>query len=147
MVVKVSTVLEAPVGRVWSVLRRIPTLVYINRGLIGVPDVAGWPEEFSEGMTVSTRLLLFHLIPTWEHRISVVSVDEEKREAYTNEQGGVVRTWNHRIKVEPISEGRSLYTDEVEIHAGALTPLIWLFAQFYYRYRQMRWRGLARVLA
>lgn len=146
MMVKVSTMLDAPAERVWAVLRRIPTLVYINRGLIGVPDVGGWPVEFSEGMNVSTRLLLFHLIPTWEHHISVVSVDEHKREALTNEHGGIVRTWNHRIKVEPVSEGKCLYTDEIEIRAGMLTPLVWLFGQGYYRYRQMRWRGLARVL-
>ncbi|QIN85355.1 hypothetical protein GBA63_21810 (plasmid) [Rubrobacter tropicus] len=92
-------------------------------------------------------MFFFHLIPTPEHHIFVVNVDEEKREALTNEHGGAVRTWNHRIKVEPVSEKRYLYTDEVEIRAGALTPLIWLFAQLYYRYRQMRWRGLARVLA
>ena len=147
MKVRVSTVLDAPADRVWSVLRRVPTLVYINRGLIGVPDVGGWPEEFGEGMEVSTRLLFLHLIPTWEHHIAVVRVDEEKREAFTNEHGGAVRTWNHRIAVEPISEERSLYTDEVEIRAGAATPFVWLFAQAYYRYRQMRWRGLARVLA
>lgn len=147
MMVRVSTVLDTSAEKVWPILRRIPTLVYINRGLIGVPDVGGWPEEFSEGMKVSTRLLLFHLIPTWEHHIAVVSVDEEKQQALTNEHGGAVRKWNHRIRVEPVSEKKCLYTDEVEIHAGLLTPLVWLFAQSLYRYRQMRWRGLARVLA
>lgn len=146
MMVRVSTVLDAPADRVWSVLRKVRTLAYISRGLIGIPDADGWPEEFSEGMGVSTKLLLFHLIPTSEHHIAVVSVDDEKREAYTNEHGGAIKTWNHRVRVAPVSEKKCLYTDEVEIRAGVLTPFVWLFAQAYYRYRQMRWRGLARVL-
>lgn len=32
----------------------------------------------------------------------------------------------------------------VEIRAGVLTPLVWLFAQVFFRYRQMRWRSLLK---
>lgn len=76
----------------------------------------------------------------------MVRFDEDKREIPSNEQGGPVKVWNHRIKVEPLSERRCLYTGELEVHAGTLTPLIWLFAHPFYRYRQMRWRNLAQVL-
>jgi len=34
------------------------------------------------------------------------------------------------------------YTDEVEIEAGVFTPLVWLYANLLYRYRQLRWKVL-----
>jgi len=42
---------------------------------------------------------------------------------------------------------RSHYTDEIDIGAGALTPFVWAYAHLLYRYRQWRWRRLARTLA
>lgn len=48
--------------------------------------------------------------------------------------------------MEPLSETTCHYTDEVEIRAGRLTPLVWLFGHLFFRYRQMRWRTLAPVL-
>ncbi|MFO7859839.1 MAG: hypothetical protein R6U41_01320 [Desulfosalsimonas sp.] len=34
------------------------------------------------------------------------------------------------------------YTDKIEISAGLLSPLIWLFAHVFYRHRQRRWKLL-----
>ena len=56
-----------------------------------------------------------------------------------------MRNWNHLIRIEPEGAG-SRYTDEIEIGAGPLTPLISLYAKLFYRYRQRRWRKLARTL-
>jgi hypothetical protein len=39
-------------------------------------------------------------------------------------------------------EGTTHYTDQVEIQAGLLTPLVWALASIFYRYRQFRWRRL-----
>jgi hypothetical protein len=36
--------------------------------------------------------------------------------------------------------------DEVDIAAGHMTPIVWAFAQVFYRHRQHRWRALARTL-
>jgi hypothetical protein len=77
----------------------------------------------------------------------VVRVDEDKRELITDERGGLVEQWKHVRKVEPISASRSQYTDEIEIRTCYLTPLLWAFAYIFYRYRQMRCRELARLLA
>jgi hypothetical protein len=35
-----------------------------------------------------------------------------------------------------------LSTDRIELHAGLLTPAVWLFAFMFYRYRHRRWRRL-----
>jgi hypothetical protein len=62
------------------------------------------------------------------------------------EHGGAVKKWNHVILVELAGAGRTRYTDSVDIEAGLLSPAIWLYAQFFYRYRHWRWRKLARTL-
>jgi hypothetical protein len=59
--------------------------------------------------------------------------------------GELVRRWDHRIRIRPGPDGRStLYRDEIDIEAGALTPAVGLRAQGLYRGRQRRWRRLAR---
>lgn len=146
MIVRVTTELDAPADKVWALLKRKQTLLYVTRGLLGVPDAGEWPEEHREGIEVRGRLWFFHAVPGWEHEIRVESVDEDRLEVRTREGGGPVKTWNHLLKVEPLPGGRSRYTDEIEIRAGSMTPVVWAFAQLFYRYRQARWRSLARVL-
>lgn len=64
-----------------------------------------------------------------------------------NGQGLLMRRWDHRILLQALPDGRTLYTDEVEVVARHLpwlmTPLSTLFAQVFYRHRQRRWRQLA----
>ena len=146
MRIRISTPLEAPADRIWSTLQNTESLRYVARPLLcfrgNLPR--RWPKD---GETVHLeRMILLCVIPAWSHELRIVHIDDTEREILTNEHGGPVSEWNHRIKVEPLSERRCLYTDELEVHAGTLTPLIWLFAHLFYRYRQMRWRSLARVL-
>ena len=70
-------------------------------------------------------------------------------EIVSHEYGGPIAVWNHRLTFVPTSPTSCCYTDAVEIQARtrALTPLAALFAALMYRYRQARWRALARVLA
>ena len=60
---------------------------------------------------------------------------------------GPVKTWNHTLTFTPIDSGACRYSDRVEIAAGPMTPLVAAFAALIYRYRQARWRRLARILA
>jgi hypothetical protein len=53
-----------------------------------------------------------------------------------------VRVWNHRILLKRLSDAETRYTDEVEIHAGALTPLVWIWSMVFYRHRQHKWRTM-----
>ena len=64
-----------------------------------------------------------------------------------NGEGLLMRRWDHRITLEPLPDGTTLYTDDVEVVARHLpwlmTPLSTAFAQVFYWHRQRRWRGLA----
>ncbi len=146
MVARIGTELDAPAGTVWALVKRKETLLYVTRGVMGLPDAKAWPEELREGERVTGRIRFFHVLPGWAHTLRVVSVDEDRRELRTAERGGFVERWDHLIRAEALPGGRTLYTDEVTIEAGALTPAVWAVAHAFYRYRQMRWRGLARVL-
>jgi hypothetical protein len=64
----------------------------------------------------------------------------------SHEWGGVLRRWDHDVIVERLDDDRSRYTDRVLIDVGPFTMPVALFARLFYRYRyrQRRWRQLAR---
>jgi hypothetical protein len=148
VIARVSTNLDCSPERAWDAVQRPETLQYITRGLLGFRALEELPEQFGPGTVLRVRLFFFHVLPAWQHEIAIVRLDPERRELYTNERGGPVRDWNHLITVEalPGAPGSARYTDEIDIKGGPLTPLVWLYAQLFYRYRQRRWRRLAQTL-
>jgi hypothetical protein len=115
--------------------------------VLGVrPEHEELPAHFAQGETYRMRLLFFGVVPAWRHEIHIARLDEGGREIQTAERGGPVKEWNHRITVDERGPYQSRYTDEIEIGAGLMTPFVWAYAQLFYRYRQMRWRRLARGL-
>ena len=147
MLVRVTTRLPVRADLAWDTVKRTGTLRYVTRGLLGFRVEGHEPERLAEGDTYRLRLLFFGVLPAWRHEIFVARVDEQAREIRTEEHGGPVREWRHRITVDDEGWGCTRYTDELEISAGPLTPLVWLYTQLFYRYRQMRWRRLARRLS
>lgn len=123
------------------------TFLYVTRGVFGFTGADRWPEEFHEGPEIQTRLLFFHLIPAWKHHLYLIRLDETQGEVRSEERGGFIRRWDHRIRIEPENSSRCRYIDEIRIQAGLLTPVVWVFAHLFYRYRQMRLRRLIRWLA
>jgi hypothetical protein len=146
MLVRVSTRLPIPADVAWDTVQRVDTLRYVTRGLLGFRMDGAVPERLFQGDTYRLRLLFFGVLPAWRHEIHVVSVDQSAHEIRTEERGGPVRTWRHRIAVDGEGWGATRYLDEIEVAAGPLTALVWLYAQVFYRYRQRRWRRLARKL-
>jgi hypothetical protein len=146
VIVRVSTDLDISADLAWETVKQPETFRYVVRGVLGVRQLDEIPEDWGVGLAVRVRLFFFHVIPAWKHEIRIVRIDEAAREIYTNERGGPVRHWNHRIKIESRSAGRCRYTDEIEIRAGPITPLVAGFSQVLFRYRQSRWRKLARRL-
>ena len=147
MRVKVSTLLNAPVDRVWDTVKKPQTLVRVSRGVMRFGGADKWPSEWREGEDVETRFFFFGFLPAfWVHHLRVVRLNDQRREVLTNERGGLIHRWDHFIQVDEEAEGRSRYTDRIEIGAGLLTPVVWAYAHLFYRYRQMNWRRLAREL-
>jgi hypothetical protein len=146
MIARIQTELPSSAEKVWRALLQRDTFLHITRGALGYRGADQWPEVFAEGTEIETRLLFLHALPGWKHTIRVVQVDHENLLLASEERGGFIRRWNHRIWLEPLDGTRCQYTDEIDIEAGWLTPAVWAYAHLFYRYRQRRWRQLARML-
>jgi hypothetical protein len=148
MTVRVQSILDCPPEKVWAQLQTSALLREIIRPLmrfrsLDVPDAERW----AQGGTFHFRIYLFGVIPLGRHTIFIERMDPAAGEIQSREHTALVRHWDHLIRLGPTPDGRTLYSDEVEIRAGLLTPLVWLFAQWFYRHRQRRWRRIARRLA
>lgn len=149
MRVFVQTTLPCDADAGWQRVLTTSLLREICRPLVRLAPERGaaeLPERWPEAGTVRLRPYLFGFIPIGVRVLGCERVDHERREIQTREYDPLVRRWDHRIQFEPYGDGASRYTDEVEIDAGWLTLPVWLFAQAFYRYRQRRWRRIARRL-
>ena len=142
----VESVLEAAPETVWEWVRRSATFGEIVHPFISFTarDSRPLPTFWQVGDTVSINLLGFGLIPLGAHEITIIRVDEDKHEAETREQGSLTPVWNHTIRVRPFGESQTLYTDEIDLDAGLLNPLIGHFILFLFRYRQTRLKSLMK---
>lgn len=138
----VKTQLNIPADKAWNLVKQSQTLVYVCKGLLGFDGSHRFPKQWRVGDTINTRLKLFGLIPAWKHSLRFILISDESMVIFTEEKGGVVQSWNNEIKFEVNSESSCFYTDTVEINAGIFSPVIWLFANVLYRYRQRRWKYL-----
>lgn len=142
MIVRVTTELEIPGELACQLAQKPAVFRHVVKPIFTIGAV---PDHLEEGGEISARLFFLGFLPGWRHHLKLISVGP--REIYTNEHGGPVSTWNHRLRFEPTSDSSCRYSDEVEIEAGLSTLPTALFAHLVYRWRQRRWRALARLLA
>ncbi|WP_189613634.1 hypothetical protein [Saccharospirillum salsuginis] len=142
MRVRITSTFHAPADKVWGLVKRSDTLLFVTRGFLSFSGSSHFPTLWEEGATETTRLLLFGFIPAWEHTLTFQEINDNSRVLYTREGGGLVPVWNHLIQVIPGKNETCTYVDDVEVKAGILTFLIWGYAHIFYRYRQFRWRSL-----
>ncbi len=141
-----SVDLDAPVDVVWRAIQRPESFVHVAGSWLRFPAAERRTDAWKDGGTARGVLLYFGWLPLQRYNIEIISIDDETRTLVSSEHGGVVRSWAHTIYVEKLSEGTCRYTDRVDIDAGWLTWFAVAFANPFYRYRQRRWRRLARLL-
>lgn len=109
-------------------------------------EPGGFPEQWREGPH-RVWMFAFGVLPFGAQtvNISIGPHDGDTLRARDRGHGWVSRVWDHEISVTPEGEG-ARYRDRVTIEAGLLTPLVWAFAALFFRWRQSRWRALARTL-
>jgi hypothetical protein len=144
----VESIFGCSADKVWEALQTSALLLEIMRPLIRVAPADGTnlPERWGQATQVRCRLYLFGVLPLGTRRLIFERIDPAAREIQTREQDPVVRRWDHRIRAQARDDGRTDYSDEIEIDAGLLTLPVWLFAHWFYRHRQRRWRAIARGL-
>ena len=105
------------------------------------------PVKWPESTVMKIRSYLLGLMPLGTRDLAFVRIDPQAREIHTAESDALVARWDHVISIAEAEPGFCRYRDEIEVEAGWLTPLVWLFARCLYGHRQLRWRGVARRLA
>jgi hypothetical protein len=146
----VTTILDAPVERIWAELKTPRVLKHVAAPLIAFDhiDPATMPALWGDGRYL-VRMRFLGLIPIGRQMIvtSMPQPEDQARGVFRlrdNATGDIAKVWDHLIVIEARRDGRPAYRDEVEVKAGVLTLGVWLFAHWFYRHRQARWRRLVR---
>jgi hypothetical protein len=143
MIVDVSTTLACSLDEAIAHVRTPRLLQFVASPLVRFVPVepSEFPDVWGEGRyTVALRL--FGVIPFGEQAI-VISMPPTDTGFCVRDagHGALISTWDHLITITPQGTGCH-YRDRVHVRAGVLTPVVWLFAQWFYRHRQRRWRVL-----
>lgn len=147
MKVEVSSIIEADPEKVFEVVQTKRLLFYVMCPMASfkiispIDDNVNW----KEGETYIGWSFLFLVIPVWKRKIYLERIDDKDMQIQPRESGEIgLRKWDHLIMIEETVDGRTMYTDIVEIDAGIFTLPYYLFASVFYRHRQSRWRNLAK---
>lgn len=124
-VVDRGTELRASADVVWAAVKTPTAFRRVTRGLLVIPAIRNRSDVWREGETVVGWVLLFGLISFSRHRLHVHKIDDSLRTLSSHERGGLLKRWNH---------------DSI------VTPLVMLYAKWFYAMRQRRWRVLAKEL-
>ena len=149
MRVHLETVLPCDADDAWVEVQTSRLLCEIASPLVRLAPVNARTELPRSWRTLGTERLrpyLFGFIPWGVRTLCFEQINDRRREIQTREYDSLVARWDHHIRLEPIDADHCRYIDDVEIVAGVLTPLVWLFAQWFYRHRQQRWHIVARRL-
>jgi hypothetical protein len=144
MIARISTHLPCSETELWQKIIEPASLQHVASPILSfVPEHEGdLSGEWQTGTPYPLKLYFLKFIPLGRHTITLVEIDKETNTIVSVESGRLANVWNHTIRFREVTPGRLLYTDEIEIEAGWLTPVIWLFAQIFYRHRQRRWKVL-----
>jgi hypothetical protein len=144
MKIDLTTVLPCSVDDAAAHVVSTRLLQYVAHPLVAFSPVTGtrFPATWTEG-THWVRLTLFGFLPLGRQAI-VISTPSFPGGFAIRDAGhsALIPVWDHLITIEPHQDGVR-YRDQVEVSARVLTPLIWMFAQIFYRHRQRRWLRLA----
>lgn len=146
MFARISTQFACTESELWQKLSRMESLEFVASPVLRFtpiePGVSG--SEWEVGRDYRLKLFFLGFIPLGRHTIRLVTVDRDQKRISSRESGLLARVWNHEISFRESQPGLVSYSDEIEIRAGWLTPMIWLFAHLFYRHRQRRWKVLLR---
>ena len=151
MKLTISTHLTANAERVWQEAQTTRLFAYVAAPLLTFKprNAAHWPEHWHPGRyAVQLRLGGCIAFGTQWIVISLAEADPSaaQRCYQLHDQGysRLISRWDHTITVCELPDGTTHYCDTVDVQAGWLTPLIWLYARLFFSYRQYCWRRLVR---
>jgi hypothetical protein len=153
MRIHLSTPLSAPPEWVATQLQSTAVFRHIAAPFLKFRPAPGaqWPPRWKPGDELTLRMRLLGALPMGSQTVRISMEPAAEPGGWPtlrdNGEGMLMRRWDHRITLQPLPDGGTLYTDQVDVGARHLpwlmTPVSALFAQVFYRHRQRRWRQLA----
>ena len=141
MIVKKTSFFPATRSKVFALLQRFDTLVYIAKPYAEFKSIDGQTKLVWEvGRSFSFHVKLFGFITLGVHTINFKEFSLDN--IYTNEGDPFCP-----IILKETTDGKTEYTDEVEIEAGWKTPFVYLWAKAFFSHRQKRWIRLLNQLS
>jgi hypothetical protein len=145
--VRIETIIQAPLATCTAHLQTPALLRHVAAPLIGFisREPGGFPAVWEPGPH-RVWMLAFGFLPLGPQTVDISHGDWSAETVWVRDNGAglLVRRWDHRIEMTADGPDRTRYVDQVDIEAGLLTPLVQAYAALFYRWRQARWRGLAR---
>jgi len=146
MIARISTYLPCSNEQLWAKIVQPKSLQFVASPILKFIPIGkiSFDKEWEVKRDYVLKLYLFGFLPLGNHTIRLINIDRSENKIESTESGLLARVWNHTIQFQEIEENRIYYTDTIEIKAGLLTPMVWSFAQLFYRHRQRRWRKLLK---
>lgn len=150
MKLRLSTILDCPVDEAFGRVKAPALLRHVAHPLVVFTPIepAEFPQVWEAG-DYRVGMKILGLIPFGEQTIGIRLEPTRQHPGQSYEilddgHSKLIPRWHHRIRLEATSDGKTLYTDELDLEAGILTKAVWLFAAIFYRYRQHRWKQLVQ---
>lgn len=142
MKIYVESIFDCSPEKVWKEVQKSSLLLEVMKPLARIEPVeTAFPETWQEGKTVLCSCFMFGILPMGVRKLFFESIDKKKKEIQTRESDPMIRKWDHLIKVEATPDGKTRYSDRIELDAGLLTPLFGLYVRYFYGHRQRRWQN------
>ncbi len=140
----ISTHFDCTKEKLWPKIIEPKSLQFVTYPILNFsPATKGeLDEEWILGKTYELKLYFLNILPIGRHNIKILTIDKKSNRIVSHESGTLAKIWNHTIRFHQAEKNKLSYTDEIRIEAGWLTLPLWLFAHFFYRYRQRRWKIL-----
>lgn len=149
MLLRISTRLPCNPQQLWQYIASPAGFRYIAYPVLMFSPIKGFSltQNWLPGNCYCLRIKAFNLIPLGTHDIWFQIVDPQNNLIICQEHSSLATlNWVHTISFTEAANGDLDYIDELDIQAGWLSPLVWLFAQFYVRHCQKRWRRLFQLM-
>lgn len=149
MKIHVESVFDCSPDLVWKEVQSSRLLLHLLKPLVRFVPWKGteFPACWEAGGMVRGKMYALGFIPLGTHAVHFERIDPRRRQIQTREYSAFFQQFDHRISVEATADGKTRYSDTIEIYAGVTTMLACLLTWCLFQYRHWRWKSVVARLA
>ncbi len=114
----------------------------MSDAMSGIARYEGLPKgPAQQGETYKVDITTLKIFKTKGYEMYIERLDKEACVLQSREKGGAIKRWDHRLSIRQDGE-IAIWTDDVTIAAGFMTPLVARFAAYIYKQRHKHRQAL-----